>query len=309
MVLICFICCFTRISTKINSTLQWTPLYIKRLILVVLFSSMIAITLILEIQNNATNVAWLKLTHITYVFVIILLCTMLPILVATMISNKVLNHQTTHYKKQIEEQAKHYEAIAKNNWEIRRFQHDAKNLTVGLTQLLENGQRHEALEMLGYYYESSLGIKDELLQFDTGNDIVDALLAEKQQTASTINTQIQFDGVVSPRGISPTDVCVLFGNTLDNAIEACAQFPVEDTKIITISSKTLGGYLWLIIKNPVIENVKIRNNTISTTKKDKSLHGFGLHSLRKLVEKYDGKLQLTCENNVFKTSIELNIEI
>lgn len=71
----------------------------------------------------------------------------------------------------------------------------------------------------------------------------------------------------------------------------------------------MGGYLWIKIQNPVVENVEIRNNSISTTKEDKTLHGFGLYSLQQVVKKHNGELKLTCENNVFETSIELNIEI
>ncbi len=308
MTIVCFICCYSKISLKIQSVLQWTPLYVKRLILVVLFFSAITITLMFEIQDNANNVAWLNLTYTFFAIVIILICTMVPILVATTISNKMLNHQALHYKTQIEEQAKHYEAVAKSNWEIRRFQHDTKNLTVGLTNLLETGQQKEAMEMLNSYYNASLGLKDALLQFDTGNGIVDALLADKQQTACAINTQIQFEGMVPAKGISPSDLCVLFGNTLDNALDACGKFSAEEEKTIRIVSKSMGGYLWLTVQNPVVENVKIKNNTIATTKEDKHHHGFGLHSLQLLAQKHDGELQLTCENNLFEIAIELNLE-
>lgn len=302
------LCCFTKISQKISLALQWIPLYMKRLIIFLSLFSGVAVTLMAQIQENANNAAWLNVTYIIFSVVIVLVCSMLPILVATTISNKMLNHQALHYKTQIEEQAKHYEAVAKSNWEIRRFQHDTKNLTVGLTNLLETGQQKEAMEMLNSYYNASLGLKDALLQFDTGNGIVDALLADKQQSACATNTQIEFEGMVPAKGISPSDLCVLFGNTLDNALDACEKLPSEQEKIIQVISKSMGGYLWLTVRNPVGEQVKIRNNTVTTTKEDKNHHGFGLHSLQLLAQKHDGELQLTCENNLFEIAIELNLE-
>ncbi len=303
------LCCFTKISQKISLALQWIPLYMKRLIIFLSLSSGVAVTLMAQIQENANNAAWLNVTYIIFSVVIVLVCSMLPILVATTISNKMLNHQALHYKTQIEEQAKHYEAVAKSNWEIRRFQHDTKNLTVGLTNLLETGQQKEAMEMLNSYYNASLGLKDELLLFDTGNGIVDALLADKQQTACAINTQIQFEGMVPAKGGSPSDLCVLFGNTLDNALDACGKFSAEEEKTIRIVSKSVGGYLWLTVQNPVVENMKIKNNTIATTKEDKHHHGFGLYSLQKLAKEHQGELKLSCENNLFTIAVELNIGI
>ena len=305
----CLIGCFTKLREKIRLVLLWIPLYLKRIIIVLSFASAIAVALMNSIKENANNTAWLNLTYAVFAVVIVLVCSILPILIAATISNKLLKHQAIHYKLQMEEQTKHYEAVAKSNWEIRRFQHDAKNLTVGLTSLLEQGQQGEALEMLNDYYHSSLGNKNALLQFDTGNGIVDALLAEKQQTALNINTTISFEGMVPADGIFPSHLCVLFGNTLDNALDACAKLPLEDEKTIGIVSKAMGGYFWLTVTNPVAENVKIKNNTVATTKEDKNHHGFGLYSLRKVAEEYQGEINLTCQNNLFKISVELNMEI
>ena len=307
--IICIIVCIPPINRKTRNILHWTPTYIKIAIIILLVFSVFVISLIADIQNNASNMKWLVLTHTCLVLLVLSVCAILPVLVVNSTTNMFLKDLTKNYEAQIQVQAKHYEVIAKNNWEIRRFQHDSKNFTIGLTKLLEQGNQNEALQMLNYYYESSLGIKDKLLQFDTGNGIVDALLADKQQSSSTINAEIHFEGTVPANGISPPDLCVLFGSTLDNAIDACAKFPIEDTKIITIVSKAMDGYLWLKINNPVVENVEIRNNSISTTKEDKTLHGFGLYSLQQVVKKHSGELKLACENNVFETSIELNIEI
>ncbi len=59
--------------------------------------------------------------------------------------------------------------------------------------------------------------------------------------------------------------------------------------------------MFLTISNPVAENIKIHNNTIQTTKQDKANHGFGIYSLQKIVDKYNGTLTLSYENELFKT--------
>lgn len=65
--------------------------------------------------------------------------------------------------------------------------------------------------------------------------------------------------------------------------------------------------MFLTISNPVTENIKIHNNTIQTTKQDKSNHGFGLYSLQKIVDKYDGTLTFSCVDNVFECEVTLNV--
>lgn len=65
--------------------------------------------------------------------------------------------------------------------------------------------------------------------------------------------------------------------------------------------------MFLNITNPVNEPVIIKNNTVQTTKSDKSLHGFGLYSLEKTVNSHDGKIELLCNNNEFSLNISMLI--
>ena len=109
-----------------------------------------------------------------------------------------------------------------------------------------------------------------LTKFDTGNGIVDAILTEKQEKATTVNTVITFNGAIAASAITATDLSVIFGNTLDNAIEACEKLQADIKKEVSVVCKYNSGFMFLTISNPVTENIKIHNNTIQTTKQDKS---------------------------------------
>ena len=146
-----------------------------------------------------------------------------------------------------------------------------------------------------------------LIKFDTGNGIVDAILTEKQEKATTVNTVITFNGAIAASAITATDLSVIFGNTLDNAIEACEKLQADIKKEVSVVCKYNSGFMFLTISNPVTENIKIHNNTIQTTKQDKSNHGFGLYSLQKIVDKYDGTLTFSCVDNVFECEVTLNV--
>ena len=309
ILIFCLIATCTSINTSLRQTIYCTPKTLKILILIVLILLSFINTLLYGVFDEPLNETWLLMIQILTLLMIVSIFILLPLAINHAIKNQQLKQLTENYQKQLEAQAKHYSAVAKNNWDLRRFQHDSKNLQVGLSELIESGNSQEALNMLNNYYELSQGSKESSLKFDTGNGIVDALLADKQQIAQEFNTTINFDGVVPSVGITPTDLCVIFGNTLDNAIDACKKFPVETPKNINVISKCISGFLLINISNPVVEDVVIHKNTIPTTKADKTAHGFGLYSLKQVTKKMDGNLKLKCQNNLFETSIDLTLDI
>lgn len=128
---------------------------------------------------------------------------------------------------------------------------------------------------------------------------------EKQRRAASCNAQIKFQGTIPSNFLSPTDLCVILGNTLDNAIEACEKLQSEDKTIISVICNCNSGFLFLTITNPISEKVVISNNHIATTKEDKTLHGFGLYSLSSVVKKYHGDMELKATDSQFTAEINL----
>ena len=223
-------------------------------------------------------------------------------------SNFYLQSQNEQFQKDIEAQAKHYSDLAKANYELRRFKHDFGNMKIGLSKVLKDEDCASALDMLNF---ASLDIQqnsDNIVSFDTGNGIVDAILSDKQSRAKNNNIRIVFNGSVPPNSIAPTDLCVIFGNTLDNAIEACEKFSDDSEKIIFVTCKCNSGFIFIDITNPVAENIVIHGTNVETSKLDKASHGYGLYSLNKIVKKLDGELKLSCENKIFKVEIDFSIE-
>jgi len=121
-----------------------------------------------------------------------------------------------------------------------------------------------------------------------------------------LNTTIEFEGIVPWGLLDPTDICIIFGNTIDNAIEACVKLPKEEKKVIDIKSEYSKDFLFITIKNPTAENVKIINDTVATTKENKISHGIGLRSIRTAVGKYSGAMKLLCVNGLFSVAIDLD---
>ena len=96
---------------------------------------------------------------------------------------------------------------------------------------------------------------------------------------------------------------VLIGNALDNAIEATENIEDSTDKTIFASIITMGGRIVVSVENPV--KAEIDTKRISTAKQDKVNHGYGLKSIKTIAQKYDGDVFVSCEGNIFTTSINI----
>ncbi len=292
----------TNLSAKIKTLLKVLPQSNKYLILLSCIVNGIFLALLSSNPAFNDNSTWSIVIRIFSVLSSILLFTILPIFIAMSISNLYLKEQNTSIQKEIEAQAKYYSEKAKSDFELRRFKHDFNNLRIGVKTALEMNNIEAATKLL---YNDEYDTDGNL--FDSGNGIADAILYEKQDICKTHNTYIKFNGSFPSDRLSPIDLCILLGNSLDNAIEACEKIPNNQEKIISVESKYICGLLFLTITNPTLDDVVIKENTVQTTKENIHSHGFGLYSLNKVVKKYNGEFSLTCENRIFSVKIELCI--
>lgn len=199
------------------------------------------------------------------------------------------------------EQVKHYEQVEKTDNELRKFRHNYKNMKIGLMSLLDNNDIVDAKKYMADC--------DELLDIDytlyqTGNSIINAILSDKAMKVKDKGITIKFTGLIPQTKISNTDLCIIFGNILDNAIEAVEKVDDNIAKEINIDVYKKKDYLFITVTNPTKTEVAIKDNKVVTSKDDKSNHGFGLSSIEETLKKYDGHLDLDCDNNKFTTSFD-----
>ncbi len=305
------ICCYAskNISRKIKQIILVLPSKIKILTIASYVISAWVMSLMASNPYLSENEPWSIAMRISLVLLALFVCITFPILLINVLTNLYLKKQNEGFERELAVQADYYTALSKSNHELRRFRHDFNNIRIGIAKLISKNDCEAALEMIEGAHEHLHDLHEGVKQYDTGNGLVDAILQDKQKRAGKDGVVITFIGSVPPRGLSAMDLCVIFGNTLDNAVEACQKLPKEQEKVISVSSQCKSGFLFISIKNPVIENVTIQNNMIETSKKDRALHGYGLYSLRKTVKKYEGELRLVSENRMFQVDIDLSIKI
>ena len=246
--------------------------------------------------------------YITY----LLLPAMIGLIISTIaivkigISEAEKNSEVDLLSKQMENQIGYYEKINKIYDEFRSFRHDYKNHVLCLRGLIAADKKEEALEYMNTMQDMSSVGKNK---YHTGNVIIDALLDDKSSKAESVNTKIDFEGVVPTSGISNADLCVIMANAIDNAIEACSKDESENEKKIKVDADFRQGYFFFKASNPMFEEVKLKGkNKVATSKSDKEHHGFGVANIVHTAEKYGGSAEISVNEGQFTIDVQLMLE-
>lgn len=208
---------------------------------------------------------------------------------------ELLNLQYDCVKQNAEDIQNMYESI-------RSIRHDMKNHLLCIENLLKNYPENS---QNAQNYIRTLLKEQEITQrkiIFSGNDALDAVLSAKQTAAYQYG--INFDMVIadSLQFMSADDICVLFGNLLDNAISAAGQ---SDTKQINLNIQPQDTYVSIVLANSIKGDILANNPTLKTTKHKKDGHGYGIKNVRKVVQKYHGLIRFYEDSGMFISDILL----
>lgn len=199
-----------------------------------------------------------------------------------------------------ETEQEYYDEINRRYNESRKIRHDINNHLLAVSALIESGEIEEAKR---YITEVSEQSDLAAMPVKTGRNVLDALLFKKTEQAAEKGCSIAFelDCPISKCGASDYDLCTIFGNILDNAIEA-----VNRGDRISVKIEKQLDMLYISCENPFSGELKRRGEKILTTKKDIASHGFGIMRVRELARHYGGDVNITAENGAFLIEILMN---
>ena len=147
-------------------------------------------------------------------------------------------------------------------------------------------------------------------KIETGNKLLDVLFTEKSLYCEQNN--IKFSAMIDGTKldfIQDGDLYCIFGNLMDNALEAVTKIHNEDKRIINITVKSKDNLLLIQQDNYFEGDVKFDEDGLPiTSKKDTNYHGFGIQSIKLLVEKYNGTITTFTNNDVFHLNILFNLD-
>lgn len=218
---------------------------------------------------------------------------LMNLLFGKMIDRRIAEYQNDLITKHCDEVQNIYKTM-------RGWRHDYHNHIQALLAL--SGDEVKTREYL-------LTLNDDLTQVDTvlktGNVMVDAILNSKLSLIKSKNIAVNAKATVpSEIKVSEIDLCVMIGNLLDNAMEACLRQPEEEHRFIRVFIGVLKNQLYISVSNSVGGEIKKSGKTYLSSKNSET-HGFGLMRIDRLVSKYDGYVNRQNEEGAFATEVML----
>lgn len=222
-------------------------------------------------------------------------------LLLLLIRNKSLNIENETIKALWNEKKSQYELSKENIDLINMKCHDLKHQ---IRKIGSNKIDESTLKEI----ENSINIFD--LRASTDNEELDIMLTEKSLICKKENIKLTYicDGK-SLEFISSGDIYSLFGNLLDNAIEAVRKLDKDNLRNISLKVRKVNNFVSISIQNFFDSRaLNYKNGMPQSTKKDKLNHGFGLKSIKYIVNKYDGNMTIETKGNVFLINILIPIK-
>lgn len=184
--------------------------------------------------------------------------------------------------------------------ENRHLNHDIKNHILALNGLCKNGNMEAIRNYLRDMSQDFLAISE---QNWTGNEMLDIILTQKKTEAEREDISFEINSVLMFKlPLSDKELVSVFGNLLDNAIEAC-QSMKKGKRFIKIQIEQKYHLINICIENSIERVPVIKNGEIESTKTDGKAHGYGLKNVKRVVDKYEGAILLQADEEKFKASI------
>ncbi len=198
---------------------------------------------------------------------------------------KDLELATHHYEMQQE----YYDQFCAQQEEIRSIWHDISKYL----KAIQTDSSNLALAQVQEMVDSVTHV------VNVNNRVINVILNEYVQIAKNESIDLKLDvQVPDALSITSVDLYILIGNTLDNAYEAIKNL-TQNERTVSLKLKVHNEILFYEISNPFVQEYLSRPRN--------RFHGYGLKNVQQCVEKYNGTLNISTENNVFRITAHLNI--
>ncbi len=205
----------------------------------------------------------------------------------------------------LKKENQYYESQLKNMEQStvawKKLRHDLKNHFIVLKGMLDSGEEEQAKTYLDNFIQNEFGNKQEV---QSGNTAIDSILNYKMLEAEQHSVMLDLDVQIPEQlAVSSQAMSVILGNAIDNAIEAARE--TEERRVSVILQYTKGRLL-IQISNPYSGELHLgTSGEYLTGKTEKEDHGFGLKSIKDVVEKSGGVMNIEEKEGRFTLTILL----
>ena len=212
-----------------------------------------------------------------------------------MIFDRFIEKKVASFEQEIMQ--KYYAEVENMYRKMRGWRHDYRHHIQTMKVHAINGEYkaiHDYLDML----DDDLTNVETVIK--TGNRMADAILNSKLSIAMEHHIKIKAEANIPVAlTVSELDLCIIIGNLLDNAIDACLELPIEE-RLIRIYMEMKGNYLYFALTNTASGKKK---KNFKTTKGEG--HGLGIARIDAIVKKYGGYVTRASEDGAFSTEVLL----
>lgn len=208
--------------------------------------------------------------------------------------------QTAYHAQELEMRQAYYRDRVSEEERVRSIYHDLKNHLLILQAQTDQGQ-----VLQSSVQELENRIRDYENYYHTGNEYLDVIIRDKARAAREkgIDFSVDISFAHANDFMKPLDISTIFGNALDNAIEASGKLP-EEQRLINIKVNRIHDLQMIVVENNVLPGSEVPTGT---SKKDTFLHGFGLTNIKAAAEKYDGSCSMKVEDGMFRLKVVIPI--
>ena len=201
---------------------------------------------------------------------------------------------------QLEYQGENYKKLQMHMDEVRKTRHDLRHHMSVFQAFIDTG---EAEKLSEYIKEYKTSFPDESVIAYCENYAVSSILFYYLNIAKNegINVDVKVE-LPEKLSISDNDLCIIFGNCVENAIEACRK--VDGEKFINIKSRIINNMLTIVIDNSFNGKLLKKSGKFVSEKPD---GGIGVTSVKSVVQKYKGESRFEAKDNIFQASLMLNL--
>lgn len=202
-------------------------------------------------------------------------------------------------------QKKQFDTLAAHMDETRKARHDLRQHLAAVQSYLDGDDKTGLAEYIDTYMNR---LPADTMEYFCANGVVNAVISYYAAQARDAGTSFAAK-VTYPKNypVSDTDIIVLIGNLLENAVEACKR-DSADTKFIKLRVKQKGqSMLLVLVDNSCVSPVTFENGTPLSSKRDGA--GIGVASVREIAARYGGVAMFEQKNGVFYASVRLMLPI
>lgn len=201
---------------------------------------------------------------------------------------------------QVELQRQNYSTLNESLNQLYAHKHDERHHINAIESMVRHQNYKEALEYIKQYNSNDISTTIPAL---CKNFVADSIVKHYMGIAFRKKIDFKTDLIIPENiGINPLDLCIVLGNSLENAIEACDRLKDSQDKYIELTSKIVGTHIIFQITNNYNGDIVTTNNIIKSSKGEPS-HGIGLTNIRETAIKYSGNLEIKYSDNRFEITI------